>query len=100
MAQQIIQTSHATYKMAVLHPFQDKTITPNIVLIGVPNQQALERVIQKLNSNSITHTPFFEPDRDMGLSAVATTPNLTVEQRRALRNYVIWHEPKETMNML
>jgi hypothetical protein len=79
--------------MAVSHPHTDKTAIPSIVLIGVPNKKALERVIYKLRTNNIEHTPFFEPDWEMGLSAVATTPNLSNEQRNALRNYAIWREP-------
>ena len=79
--------------MAVAHPPTNKTSIPSIVLIGVPNKKALERVIQKLKFNNIDHTPFYEPDWDMGLSAVATSPNLTYEQRSALKNYSIWREP-------
>ena len=79
--------------MAVTHPHHDKTAIPSIVLIGVPNKKSLERVIQKLQKNNIDHTPFYEPDWNMGLSAVATTPNLTGEQRSALKNYSIWREP-------
>lgn len=79
--------------MAVNHPHIDKTAIPSIVLIGVPNKKALERVIHKLRTNNIEHTPFFEPDWDMGLSAVATSPNLSSEQRNALRNYSIWRDP-------
>lgn len=79
--------------MAVSHPHPDKSAIPSIVLIGVPNKKALERVIQKLKKFDIAHTPFFEPDWDMGLSAIATTPNLSDEQRAALRNYSIWREP-------
>lgn len=93
LAQQIVQTNHATYHMAISHPHTDKTAIPSIVLIGVPNKKALERVIQKLRINNIEYTSFFEPDWEMGLSAVATSPNLSDEQRNALRNYSIWREP-------
>ena len=92
LAQQIIQANHATYQMAATYPRHNKTTTPSIVLVGVPHKTALERVIQKLQLNNINHTPFIEPDWDMGLSAVATTPNLTEEQHNALKNYNIWRE--------
>jgi len=87
--------------MAIEHPHIDKTAIPSIVLIGVPNKKALERVIKKLQTNNIAHTPFYEPDWEMGLSAVATTPNLSIEQRESLRNYSIWREtnqPNSTIN--
>lgn len=79
--------------MALSHPLEDRTAVPSIVLSGVPNKIALERVIKKLNKFDIAHEAFYEPDWDMGLSAVATSPNITIEQREALRNYSIWREP-------
>lgn len=64
--------------------------TPSIVLIGVPDKKALERVINKLIAHSIDFSDFYETDNDIGLSAVATVP-LTEEQREALRNYKLWN---------
>lgn len=64
---------------------------PSIVLIGVSNKKALERVIDKLVDNQIGFSDFYEPDNDIGLSAVATVP-LTEEQREILRNYKLWNE--------
>jgi hypothetical protein len=73
------------------HP-QNLDITPSCITIGVPDKLALFRVIEKLRSKDIPHEVFFEPDFDMGLSAVATIP-LGQEQRRALSNYRLWREP-------
>lgn len=77
--------------MAFTLPQSVDDLPPSIVLIGVPNKSALERVIQKLQDNSIDHSPFYEPDGDEGLTAVATVP-LTEEQRAVLRNYRLWNE--------
>lgn len=65
--------------------------TPSIVLIGVPNQKALERVIKKLIDKNINFSDFHEPDHGIGLSAVATVP-LTEEQRMVLHGYRLWDE--------
>jgi hypothetical protein len=62
---------------------------PSIVLVGVPSQKALERVISKLQSNNIEHSAFYESDDDMGLTAVATVP-LGEGQRQCLRGYKLW----------
>jgi hypothetical protein len=75
--------------MAITHPH--KTDIPSIVLVGVPNKNALERVIKKLQLNNIAHIPFVEPDWDMGLSAVATAP-ISGDERDALKNYNIWRQ--------
>jgi hypothetical protein len=64
-------------------------VVPHIVLIGVPNQKALERVIQKLQDNHIEFSSFVEPDNDLGLTAVATVP-LAAAQRETLQNYKLY----------
>src|ERR1700677_1406594 len=64
---------------------------PSVVVIGVPDKNALFRVIKKLETNHIDHQVFYEPDFNMGLSAVATVP-LAQEQRRCLSNYRLWRE--------
>jgi len=75
--------------MAVRLP-QDYGQIPFLVLIGVPDKAALFRVINKLNDNAIGHEVFYEPDDNLGLTAVATYP-LTQEQRRCLSNYRLWN---------
>ena len=77
--------------MAFTLPQSADPSTPNLVLIGVPNKKALEKVIQKLKLHGIDHSAFDEPDRDLGLTAVATVP-VTEEQRAILRNYKLWKE--------
>jgi hypothetical protein len=86
---QIVQSNHAVYHMASL-TYQDGT--PNIVLIGMPDKAALQRVLTKLKSNNILHYSWTEPDYDLGLTAVATGP-LYGEQREALRNYRLYNSP-------
>lgn len=90
MAQQIVQTNHATFEMAAALPKGSNGI-PSIVLIGVPDKKALDRVIKKLINNSINFSDFYEPDHGIGLSAVATVP-VTEKQRRILHGYRLWNE--------
>jgi len=93
LAQQIVQSNHATFEVARRLPQpQDLDVTPSCIVIGVPDKQALFRVIEKLRANGIAHELFYEPDFDMGLSAVATVP-LEQAQRRVLSNYRLWREP-------
>jgi hypothetical protein len=72
-----------------------ENVEPSIVLIGVPNVGALERVMRKLKKRGILYEAFFEPDYDIGLSAVATYP-LADDQRDLLRHYNIWREGNNT----
>ena len=91
VAQQIIQTNHSTHDMAFTLPQSADPVTPSIVLIGVPNQKSLLRVIEKLRLNQIEFSAFDEPDHDLGISSVATVP-LDAEQRAILKNYKPWNE--------
>ena len=87
----MVQSNHATFAMASGLPQNIDLETPSIVLIGVPNKKSLERVIDKLINNRIDFSDFYEPDYDLGLTAVATVP-VTEEQRAILQNYRLWNE--------
>ena len=89
----MVQTNHATFEMARRLPQpQDFDVTPSCITIGVPDKAALFRVIEKLRSHDIGHHVFYEPDFNMGLSAVATVP-IEGATRRTLSNYGLWKEP-------
>jgi hypothetical protein len=75
-------------------------ILPNIVMIGVPDKEALERVSDKLRRHRIAHYRYEEPDDFMGFTAIATVP-LTVEEKAVLSNYRLWRTtPGERGNSL
>ncbi len=88
VAQQIVQTNHATFLMA--QKLGGYTDTPFVVVVGVPDKAALEATIQRLNRYGIDHAAFYEPDHDMGLSAVATIPLTSKKHRKALLHYKLW----------
>lgn len=87
-----MQTNHATFEMAYTLPQSvEYPYVPSIVCVGVPNLKALERVVEKLTLHRIEFSAFFEPDGDLGMTAIATVP-LDEEQRAVLRNYRLWNE--------
>lgn len=98
LAQQIVQSNHATFEVARRLSTSNLDETPSVVVIGVIDKNALFRVVEKLRSNEIGHQVFYEPDFNMGLSAVATVP-LEQEQRRVLSNYKIWKEENTNVNV-
>lgn len=59
---------------------------PNIVYIGVPDINALNRVLKKLKDNQIPHFPWIEPDNDFGFTSIATIP-LNPSIKEVLKNY-------------
>lgn len=64
------------------------------MLIGIPDKSALEAVIERLQRYGIDYEAFFEPDYDLGLTAVATYPITNKKQRRAMGTYALW-TPRE-----
>jgi hypothetical protein len=84
-----VQSNHATFEVGRRLSF-DSQSRPSLIVIGVPDQKALLRVVTKLQDHNIDHQQFIEPDFDIGLSAVATVP-LNEEQRGVLRNYRLWN---------
>jgi len=82
--QQIVQSNHAVFSLVTLLQLQFSV--PNIIVIGVPDVKALERVQLKLKSNSIKHYAWTEPDFDFGFTSIATVP-LSVEEKSVLSGY-------------
>lgn len=71
---------------------QGCTESPSVVIIGIPDKPALEAVIARLRRYNIDHEAYYEPDWDMGLSAVATVPLTSAKQRKAMYIYDTWKE--------
>ena len=86
----MVQSNHATRGISTCYP-QGEGI-PNIVLIGVPDVNALNRVLAKLQAAQIPHYCWTEPDNDMGFTAIATAA-VGEGQKQVLRHYRLWsHE--------
>jgi hypothetical protein len=85
--QQLVQSVHAAIQAATLFPSQD----PWLVVCQVPDAVELGRAKAHLETSSIDAAMFYEPDDDLGFTAIATGP-IGREQRRALRRYQLWSE--------
>jgi glycosyltransferase A (GT-A) superfamily protein (DUF2064 family) len=95
LAQQLVQTNHATFQMASRLARKAEVSsdeTPSVVVIGLPDKPALEAAIQRLIRYKIAHEAFVEPDFDMGLSAIATVPIENSKQRKAMFLYKTWQQ--------
>lgn len=91
----MVQTNHATFALAsILTP---DTGIPNIVLVGVPDVSALNRVLAKLKANQVGHYAFSDPDIGPEVNAV-TTVALDDLQKQCLSNYRLWKMQGEPDN--
>lgn len=68
--QQIVQASHSAYEMGKLAPVGCQ---PNVVLIGVSNEEELLSVEELLMRNDIPYHQFYEPDIS-GFTSISTAP--------------------------
>lgn len=80
--QQAVQACHASSLSG--HKFGVSEST-HLVLLSVPNKEALSALHEKLLDHGIGVSLFYEPDNDMGHSALATQP-LTCSHRKLFKN--------------
>lgn len=90
LADQLVQAMHAVFNMVACRREYGE---PNIVLIGIPNEKSLNRVLLKLQQCQLPHFAWREPDLAIGFTAIATSP-LDSQQKQSLCNYRLWrHSP-------
>lgn len=58
-------------------------------MIGVKNQEHLNKAIQHALNHSINVETFFEPDWDYGVTAFATQP-IPVDNRHIFKKFQLW----------
>lgn len=81
-----MQTNHATFSVAIEYRLR---CIPNIVLIGVPDVDALEVARMELLKAEIKHWAWTEPDFGLGFTSITTVP-ISGEKRLALAHYDTW----------
>ncbi len=86
--QQMVQAAHAAAEAARLYYQPDHGIA-SLIILAVPNRQALYRAATQVEALGIAYELFFEPDWDMGHSALGTRPLLDTE-RPLLRGWPLW----------
>lgn len=85
-----VQACHAVYEAGIhLPPGTDAT---RMIVCTVPDQAALLAAAVRLERNGVAHRLFFEPDNEVGYSALATEP-LFAPARRLLAKYPLLYRP-------
>jgi hypothetical protein len=82
-----VQASHAAIQATNLFPSSD----PNLVICEVSDVDELGRASDRLKSVGIPNAAFFEPDDDLGFTALCTAP-LKRDARRYLKGFRLWRE--------
>ena len=88
LEQQLVQSSHAVLE-AGRSLYGPEHGIASVIVLAVADQAALYRAHEELLRRGVECELFFEPDFDMGHSALATQP-LRDTQRRLLRKWPLW----------
>ena len=88
LEQQMVQANHAAAEAGRLFYRPDHGIA-SLVTLAVRNPARLAKAQRRLESLGLEHTVFFEPDWQMGYSAIGTRPVLEHE-RRHFREWQLW----------
>lgn len=86
--QQLVQASHAALEAGFRFKAPDEVAS--VIVLSVPSRQALLDASARLKTKGIDHELFFEPDFDMGHSALATRPLSTKSERYLMRKYPLY----------
>ena len=86
--QQMVQAAHAAAE-AGRRFYRPEHGIASLIILAVSNLQALYKAKTLLESRDIEHDMFFEPDWNMGHSAIGTRPLLDSE-RRLMKGYQLW----------
>ena len=81
--QQAIQSSHAAIEFQHEYPEIAKEWNTNskyLVFLSVENEEALQRLLTKIQIRDIKHSTFFEPDIGNQLTAICIEPGQTSEK--------------------
>lgn len=87
LEQQLVQSNHAALEAGFR--FQKPHETAHLVMCMVPDQARLLAAAEHLERQGVEHHLFFEPDYEMGHSALATRA-LFGPERRMLRKYPLF----------
>lgn len=86
--QQMVQACHAALEAGFA--FDAPALTSSLIVCTVPNQEALLAAQARLTRYGIRSELFFEPDWEMGHSALASEPILDRKKRFAMKAYPLF----------
>lgn len=92
LADQIVQTAHSAFHAGEANPENGCDLDyqiPAIVLLQVPNEEALLALHRKLKEKGIVHSTFHEPDDNMGWTSI-TTVSIQGNDRKLFSNLPLW----------
>lgn len=89
-AQKIVQLGHACHEAGKLLPKSEHPDVSSLILLSARDEDDLRMISRKIDCAGIDHYMFFEPDNDMGYSAICTRPVITDRERAFFRKWDLY----------
>lgn len=86
---QLVQACHASLELGFRKSPLDKTSF--LILLTVKNQEELQKTKEYLDMNEVDSYMFFEPDFDMGFTALCTEA-IFGEKRKLFKKFKLWKQ--------
>lgn len=86
--QKIVQLGHATWEAGLR--FEKPSETASLILLSADDEDDLASISRKLDQRGIEHYTFFEPDNNMGYSAICTRPVYEKTERNFFKRYTLY----------
>lgn len=87
-AQKIVQIGHACYEAG--KKFQDNQGISSLILLSAEDEDDLKVIAEKLEERGIQYYMFFEPNNEMGYSAICTEPITTNRDRNFFKKWKLY----------
>lgn len=87
-AQQLVQASHAALEAG--REFEKPHKISSIILLGAKDKDDLYKIDERLAKHNIKSYMFYEPDFEMGHSAICTEAITCTKTRRLLSRYSLY----------
>ena len=88
LEQKLVQVGHAVLEAGFR--FQQPEQTASLIVLSVPDKDALVQAASRLTAKGIDHYLFHEPDFGMEHSALATRPLSAKAERHLMRKYPLF----------
>lgn len=90
---QIVQSAHAAHSAG--ESFGQHS---HLIAFGAKSEQALLAIADRMTEHGIRYEMFFEPDNDVGYTAICTSP-LTGDDRKPMRKYSLLKSNPSTLDV-
>lgn len=90
--QKIVQLGHACHEAGKLLNADEHKEPSSLVLLSARDEDDLLEIADKIYRTGITFSMFFEPDNNMGYSAICTRPVSSARERAFFQEWKLYRQ--------